>query len=110
MQGAEFCVVVIPSTVQVDRSHYEFYRKATFVLDDRLAGSSTPQDRMKEFAAREQIRCIDLLPGFKTAPDTAALYWENDDHLSEMGHILAFKTLREQFLDEWTEAQDPASE
>jgi hypothetical protein len=101
-RAADFCIVVIPSTVQVDRSHYEFYRKAAFELDDRLLDSTAPQDHVRSFCKARHIPCIDLLPRFKAAPNKRELYWENDDHLSEAGHVLAFKILSEQYLDAWT--------
>lgn len=106
---AQLCVVAIPSTVQVDRSHYDFYLKATFDVNERLLTSTAPQDLLAGFCRDRAIASIDLLPLFKAHPDPSALYWECDDHLSETGHVLAFDALRSQFLDNWSEKSTAAS-
>lgn len=103
--GSRLCIVCIPSTVQVDRSHFDLYRKATFELNDRLLTSIAPQVHLRTFCKKHSAPFIDLLPAFRAAPDPAKLYWENDEHLSEQGHQLAFEVIRKEFLDEWLTAQ-----
>jgi hypothetical protein len=98
---AELCLIAIPSTAQVDRSHWEFYRKATLKLDERLADAASPQELMGEFCREERIDFIDLLPRFRAYPRTEELYWENDEHLAEPGHRLAFKALLDGCLEAW---------
>lgn len=95
---AEICVVAIPSTVQVDRSHHDFYKKAKFDVPDELLGSTEPQDRMAKLCGGLGIQFIDLLPGLKASDRTGELYWENDDHFSELGHSLAFEIVEREFL------------
>ncbi|WP_020534770.1 SGNH/GDSL hydrolase family protein [Lewinella cohaerens] len=95
---AELKLVCIPSTVQVDESHHDFYRKITFNVEKKLTNAHTPQDNLAKWAAKSGIQYIDLLPTFKAHKNTADLYFENDDHLSEKGHIEAFKPVREEIL------------
>ena len=91
-------IVVIPSNVQVDTSHYNFYRKTNFKISDELLFSNAPQQVLYEFAKDSKIKYLDLLPYFKSADHTGELYFENDDHLSEKGHLLAFDVLKNKLL------------
>jgi len=95
---AEVCFVVIPSTIQVDDSHYDFYRKITFKVSDKLKNANKPQELHKEFAEASGINFLDLLPHFKNHSNTAELYFENDDHLSEKGHMYAYDLVEEKIL------------
>jgi hypothetical protein len=104
--GADVCLVVIPSTVQVNRSHYDFYRRCTFTVDERLLDSRRPQDALAELCRDAAVPIVDLLPAFRVS--SGELYFLNDDHLNQAGHELAFKVLREQFLDDWC-ARHPAA-
>ncbi len=98
--GSELWVVAIPSTLQVSDSHFDFYRRAKFVMDDRVLTSDRPQRLIEELCAREEINFLDLLPAFKkNAAAGAELYWENDDHLNDNGHALAMKLVRERILE-----------
>jgi hypothetical protein len=111
--GAQVCLVAIPSTVQVSRSHYDFYRRACFELDDRLLISTTPQDRLAELCRRKRAAFVDLLAPFRQAAAAGeSLYWENDDHLSQAGHLLAFKVIDQQFLQTlpWTRTEADGNE
>jgi hypothetical protein len=84
---------VFPETLQVNKSHYEFFTKLGFQMDERFLSSSTPQDLMKEFCGQEQILCFDLLPGFK-ARATEEFYLDLDDHWNGAGYTLAFELVR----------------
>jgi hypothetical protein len=96
--NAEFFLVAIPSTVQVDTSHFDFYRKTTFHVSDQLISSAKPQKLLHDFAMASSIKYLDLLPGFKNYPQTSELYFENDDHLSEVGHQLAYHFVEKEIL------------
>ena len=96
--NSEFCIVAIPSTVQVDSSHYDFYRKIAFNVSNELMYSNEPQRLLNDFASASAIKYLDLLPHFKNYSNTSELYFENDDHLSTAGHKLAFKLVKEEIL------------
>ncbi len=100
---AKLVLIVIPSTAQVDRSHYGFFRKATFEIDDRLFSSTQLQDLLREFSDRNGIVFFDLLPVLGKHPESERLYLENDDHLSSLGHLVAFEAIHEAFLKHWVE-------
>ena len=106
--GAEVQVVAIPSTVQIDRSHFDVYRRSTLQVDDRLLESTRPQQLLGELCARHDVPFLDLLPYFERHPDPASLYWRFDPHFSAAGHRLAFEILRKQVLDPWVERNRPA--
>ncbi len=97
--GAELCIVAIPSTVQVDTSHFDFYRKNTFKIPIELTESNAPQKLLKEFSKASNITYINLLPHFKKYPNTFDLYFENDDHLSEKGHDYAYTFVEKEILN-----------
>lgn len=97
--NSAICIVAIPSTVQVDSSHFDFYRKAAFNVPGELTSSRKAQDLLYDFSSASSIKYLDLLPYFKAYSNTASLYFENDDHLSEEGHQLAFNLLREEILE-----------
>lgn len=100
---AKLVLIAIPSTAQVDRSHYAFFRKATFEIDDRLFNSTAPQDLLREFSDRNGIVFFDLLPVLRRHPESERLYWDNDDHLSSLGHQVAFEAIHDAFLKHWVE-------
>lgn len=98
---ADVQLIAIPSTVQVDRSHFDVYRRTTLQVDDRLLESRRPQQLLGELCASHDVPFLDLLPYFKRHPDPASLYWRLDPHFSSAGHRLAFEILREEILDPW---------
>lgn len=108
--GADVRVVAIPSNAQLGRSHERFYRDAAFEWDDRFIGSTAPQDLLRELCDAEGVGLLDLMPAFRAEPDPGALFWENDEHLSEPGHKVAWREAREKILDPWAEAQRKKAE
>lgn len=98
---AQLKIVIIPATAQVDESHHDFYRKITFAVDEDLTSARAPQDYLSKWAAKSNVQCTDLLAPFKAHPQSHELYFENDDHLSEIGHQEAFKHLKREILQPW---------
>ena len=92
--NSEFVIVIFPSTVQVNKSHYAFYRDLKFNIDETMASSDKPQRLLKEFCEEKKILCLDLLPYFKAEPGKE-LYTENDDHLNEIGNILSARIIKD---------------
>ena len=97
--GALVVIIVIPSNVQVDSSHYDFYRKTKFRINDDLLFSNAPQQVLYEFSKASKIAYLDLLPFFKSYQNIGELYFINDDHLSEKGHVLAFNVIKDRMLE-----------
>ena len=96
--NSEVYLVCIPSTMQVDTSHMDFYRKCAFIVNNDLVNQRVPQDLLGEFSEASNIPYVDLLPIFKQSNSTEDLYFENDGHLSEEGHKLAFKKIKKDLL------------
>lgn len=90
---ATLVVNILPQTLQVNRSHYEFFKNLGFQMDERYLTSTVPQDLMKRFCHQEQILCNDLLPGFKNR-NTREFYMDRDDHWNGAGFTLAFELVR----------------
>ena len=99
--GADFHVVAIPESVQVDRSHFDLYRRLTFDVADVLLGSNRPQELLRRLCERHGVAMTDLLPRFEGHSDSASLYWPYDAHFSEAGHQFTFEIVREEILDPW---------
>jgi hypothetical protein len=100
-RDASLFIVAIPSTVQVDQSHYDFYRRCGFLIDDLLLDSTRPQDFPKEFCDRHDICFVDLLADLRAFGNTRQRYWENEDHLSKIGNQLVYRTAYRRVLSRW---------
>jgi len=90
--GAQLVLVVFPATIQVDRSHFEFFRELTFDVDERTLDSTRPQDRLAELARQRGVEILDLLPLMK-AHASEAPYRDKDDHFSARGNELAARQM-----------------
>lgn len=95
---ATLVVNILPQTLQVNRSHYEFFKNLGFQMDERYLTSTVPQDLWKRFCHQEQILCNDLLPGFKKE-NTRELYMDRDDHWNGAGFTLAYELVRNALED-----------
>ena len=60
--------------------------------------SAVPQDKLQEFA-KKNIVFINPLSEMRKHPLKEKLYWENDDHLSELGHRVIFEMLEKEILN-----------
>ena len=98
-------IVTIPSTVQVDSSHYDFYRKLTFRVSNERMYPDKPQRMMEIFGEFAGFYHIDLLPTFRAHDSTQSLYFVNDDHLSSKGHALAFEKVRKELFQPYAEGK-----
>jgi len=78
---SKFVIVIFPSTLQVNKSHYEVFKKLKFNVDENILYSDKPQRFMREFCKEKNIPCLDLLPYFK-AHRTVEWFSEKDDHLN----------------------------
>jgi hypothetical protein len=64
-RSARLAVVMFPHSIQVNRSHFDFFRRMTFAMDDRTLEGTRPQDLMRELCAERGIPLLDLLPALK---------------------------------------------
>ena len=101
MSGADIALVIIPSMVQVSRAQEPFLKKANFTIDEKIWTGSKPQKLLRAYCFEHKVMVLDLLPFLKKRPDREKLYWKNDDHLSGLGHQVAFKLIKEKLLDPW---------
>ena len=90
--NSQFVIIIFPSTVQVDRSHYVFYKNLGFNIDERMLFSDKPQRLLKDFCNDNNIAYLDLLAHFKREGQTD-LYSENDDHLNKIGNAFSTKII-----------------
>jgi hypothetical protein len=93
-QHPDTVVVAFPMRKQVLPSDAE--------LGERLAKAGLPADAVDRFALNDLLaqaaraggfRLIDVTPAFRAAPDKAALYQPDDDHLSAAGMRLVVDTV-----------------
>lgn len=96
---AQLAIVIIPHTIQVDRSHFEFFQSFHFNLDERTLNSNKPQELLLSFCEDNGIPCLDVLPAFKTIQDRA-LYRENDGHLNDEGDLVVSELVRDFLFEE----------
>lgn len=96
--NSEFVIVIFPSTVQVNKSHYAFYKSLMFNIDDSMTLSNRPQALLRDFCEEKKIHCLDLLPYFKAEPGKE-LYTENDDHLNEIGNTLSARIIKDFLIE-----------
>ncbi len=88
--GSRVLFVIVPSTAQVDASHFAFYRSLGFTVDPRTLTTAVPQDAFAALCRDEGWTCLDLLPAFRRAAPAGPLYLDGDDHWNDDGYALAF--------------------
>lgn len=105
--GSRLAIVILPHTVQVNRSHFLFFKSLHFNLDERTLFSEKPQALMRAFAAEREIASLDLLP-YLRARSGQEFYWERDEHFNEAGNRFAEKLVlhffQEKFLSRGAKA------
>jgi predicted DCC family thiol-disulfide oxidoreductase YuxK len=90
---ARILLTIFPSTIQVNDSHFEFYRRLGFRLDERTLRESKPQDLLNKLCQDEGWDCLDLLPVFRREGQNRGLYLLDDDHWDPDGNALAFREM-----------------
>lgn len=99
--GAQFQLVIIPSTAQVDRRGHAFMAQAGFKVKPQMLTAALPQQLLRHMCEAEGVEVLDLLPMFRASPERARLYWARDDHFSERGHRLALQQVLAQLVQPW---------
>lgn len=96
-EGVHFAVIVIPYTIQVvpevlqEKIRFHGLRAEDIDIEG-------PNKRIAEWGKVRGVPVIDLLDAFRKAEDPAVLYWKNDIHWSEKGHLLAGYSLADQLI------------
>lgn len=98
--GAQLVIVIFPRSIQVNRSHFEFYEDLALNLDDRTLGPAKPQRLLLDFCTRKRLDCLDILPVFRARADEE-FYLHRDSHLNDAGNRLSGELIL-QFLLERT--------
>ena len=103
---SQLLLVCIPAAVQVD-STYWWPAHLGVRLDERVVNDTVFQHELAEFARKEHVDLVDLLPALRKRP-TARLYFEQDGHWTAAGHDVAANVVGERLHDmlppvNWTE-------
>jgi hypothetical protein len=106
---SQLILVIFPGSIQVNDSHFEFYKKLTLNLDVRTLQSPKPQRLLMEFCADRYIACLDLLPAFKSRRDEE-FYRDKDDHLNEKGARVAGQLILDFLLRKTAVGSDQTSD
>lgn len=92
--GTQLIVVFFPAAEQTYSPYLAHnlspndFREA--LGEDNLAYLDQPSALLLEFCAEQKLTCLDLLPEFRAAASEGqTLYVENDQHLNEIGNLLA---------------------
>lgn len=97
--GKRFVLLILPSGNQVIPSLQNMV-KAYYLADtgrfEYVADS--PQRRLREFAQRNTMEWVDVLPYFQKHPDPASLFVPYDIHYSPEGNRLVAEALSEKLL------------
>lgn len=98
-RGAKPLVVILPSTLQFNRSHFGFYERLGFKTDERTLTTDRPQQALKDFLRPLGVPCLDLLPAFR-AHRSQELYLDQDDHMNPAGNRLAAGLVRDFLVEQ----------
>lgn len=91
--GAGFVVNIFPADVQVQPTHFPFYRALGIETRPGFLESAAPQAAMRRFCAAHDLKCLDLLPALRAAR-ARELYLDQDTHWNAEGNRLAFEEVR----------------
>ena len=103
---SQLLLVCIPAAVQVD-STYWWPAHLGVRLDGRVIEDTVFQHQIAEFARKEHVEFVDLLPALRKRP-SARLYFAQDGHWTAAGHDVAANVVGEKLHDmlppiNWTE-------
>lgn len=91
--NAKMLLVCIPAAVQVD-STYWWLKNLGVRIDDRVVHDTVFQDRLAQFARKEQVPYVDLLPAMRKRI-SSRVYFEQDGHWTAAGHDIAARAIAE---------------
>ena len=88
--------VIFPHTLQVDTSHYAFYRAWKIHVDPEMLETNRPQQLLREYFHAHGFEPLDLLDAFRSAGEP--LYWDLDEHMNLRGQQLSARLIADAFL------------
>ncbi len=86
LKEIEFILLIIPAGVQLNNSEWENVNKFEHLSHESV--NNYPQEYLKDFCKRNDIRCLDLLPGLQKHKD-GSLYFPYNGHFNCKGHKAA---------------------
>lgn len=81
-------IAIIPEQVQLDRDLQREFLSTMGSSPDAF-DFSKPQKALVEWCRNRDVACVDLLARWKNGPPRDALYFPNDTHWTEGGHVRA---------------------
>ncbi len=102
--GAEFLLVILTNTVQIVPNTEEHILKLTGIVPPEDFDVDYPTNRLVEFAASHDIKCINLLPVFRKFAKGHNLQepyfsFKNDGHWSRLGHSVAAEAISKYLIE-----------
>ncbi|MEZ4770741.1 MAG: hypothetical protein R2844_20270 [Caldilineales bacterium] len=86
--GSDYVLVIHPDQLQVEDALFDQLIGA-YRLNPDDYDRALPQRFLLDYCARQQIRCIDLLPAFRAHGAQGGLYLPRDTHYSPAGNSVA---------------------
>lgn len=93
-RGATLVLVAIPAREQVEDNYWQQMKQA-FGLSEAQLNRDLPQSKLAAWSQRTATPYIDLLPGFRAAPENTPLYYGQDPHWNPAGHAMAARLIKE---------------
>jgi len=84
--GADVIVVSVPNRGYVSKEDLANVKRLGFETRDGMEDWTSPDDAIREVAARAGLRAIFVTDGFRRACRKVRCYFTFDDHLNETGH------------------------
>ena len=100
-QGAEVALVIIPASLQVTRDQAAFLKRAGFWIRPEHHKTRKLQQLLVQFARKERIMVLDLLPALRAQPEPAKLFFKHDTHFNERGNQVVFEIVKKRLLEPW---------
>jgi hypothetical protein len=95
--GSKLLLVLVPDSNQINRSQFDYYRRAGLALDERTLTTDVPQLRLRAVANSMKVPVLDMLPQFR-ARGSLGLYREYDPHFSAAGNGVAAELIMQELL------------
>jgi len=97
VDNRQLLLVVMPLNHQIP-GQSEPLKPRRGLAPGEVITATSPQDLLADFCEDENLECLDLLPVFKTHSDEP-LYWNDESHLTPVGHERAAEAIAQRLLD-----------
>ncbi|MBI5392779.1 SGNH/GDSL hydrolase family protein [Candidatus Woesearchaeota archaeon] len=79
--------MLMPPSIQIAEKYHQYSKKVGYEISDEMLATTMPQDFFKEFAEKNNLFVIDLLPLLRENKEE--LYYLKDGHFTPLGHEIA---------------------